>query len=976
MVVAHLWALLLACLAALACSGIASDEHSGGADSGGALRESAVLPDSALVEPIGFPDTQLAENAVAGVSYTTITDTNVKGTTEDPTCTTEDISPDVCGNGHTGDDAIRDCTAKCNILAACRGFVTHPWGGNLKSTMDKSRGCLVSRENFKWHEKDYFGAASRMAASTTKDVPFDPHAGLHSPFLVVTGLFLSLSAFLSSAILGMALLATLCDVSVPFLAVLPTGSAALLVLQLVAQTGRGISAGAHTADIARSLVWALPSTADVELVLCCAALLATWLARRAAVRQRRPEGVGRDGADGEGPHGLVRGAWELRVAGLLAFPLAASSIRVLSGDAALPIFSSILAAVVLFMLGHHVLMALKFVTEVVGEGRVLLASLPATAHGSEVFVDRICDQLLALPVSPPRPSCPLVFRDWLTSPAWCVAPAVAVIQQVEQSGPHTLDEEMDGKMQWPSGSPWCGSTEEVIREGDLEDEMQGRPLLRHGADRADSLQSAMSLEDEEVSPSSPSGPKGTSGTGALTSSTLGPPFKSRPPYRPSAVSLAHPVRVATRSAFDVRARELVAGVACIPWLDCAVPAGVLKHIDELRGGTVLQAHPGQLSGALTGGRFAACFDWGNRWPWRWPFEVALKASLGIWAAVPLDQAPIVLAGTLHVLILCLAAAFAHSMMTTWPYTHIYDNIAIVAASWVGVLIVLLRLCSGFAPALAYLLAIAAATTALVPCAFALLATLGLAGATLERLEAQAIQDRFLPRAIHGWGGLSGRRASSEGRVSEGAGGSLGSGCSLPPEGCSDRASEDEHSVEVILPGQRRAFAIVLPAMARPRIEHVQLLPPVAGRGGAAETLPACAAKGERARLPVPPSLLFPALDGSPEACAGGSASSSTGQGGGPAKVSRTATPLVALLVPGRPGCLIYADAAYNEGGSEWDEAIRQFFGFQGSLLAEAAERLVQEEEAKETDRALVVVEVLPAFAAEFMDERHAPPAGV
>merc|ERR1719296_634892 len=99
---------------------------------------------------------------------------------------------------------------------------------------------------------------------------------------------------------------------------------------------------------------------------------------------------------------------------------------------------------------------------------------------------------------------------------------------------------------------------------------------------------------------------------------------------------AHPVRVATVAAYEVRSRDLFAGVTCIPWLDTAVPAGALRQLEEIGGSVLLQAHPGQLSGSLTGGRFSCCFDWGTSWPWRWPVEVATKVLLGIWVSLPLD----------------------------------------------------------------------------------------------------------------------------------------------------------------------------------------------------------------------------------------------------------------------------------------------------------------------------------------------------
>mmetsp|Transcript_102328 Transcript_102328/g.257798 ORF Transcript_102328/g.257798 Transcript_102328/m.257798 type:complete len:889 (-) Transcript_102328:95-2761(-) len=795
----------------------------------------------------------------------------------------------------------------------------------------------------------------------------------HSYFLVAVGLGLSLAAFLAMAMLGVSVLAALCDVSVPLLAAVPTSSAALLMLQLLSRMGQGSGASAALVDLGRSLAWALPMSPDTELLASLAVIVASWFARRKLATQRCAE----DAKVSEPPHGLLPGAWELRVGSLLAFPLAASATRVLSGDSSWPVLGSAIAAVVLFLLAHHILLALKFVTEVISDGRVVCATLPASAGGGEVFVDRVCNQLRALPVSPPRPGfCPKLVSEWLTSPGWCVAPEVAVIHEVEHCGANVSG---DGDLEPGMGTlmQWCGGGEEDDRRdghgGDLEDELQGRPLLRGGSlDREDTTASVASLEEDAENGHVP---------GSLGGSPGHRSYSARY-WRPSAVNLAHPVRVSTASAFEIRARDLVAGVACIPWLDCAVPAGVLRRIEEVLGEAVVQAHPGQLSGPLSGGRFSACFDWGTRWPWRWPSEVALKVSLGIWAAAPLDAAPGFIAFLLHVLMLGFVCAFLYNMLHLRPYVHRIDNAAIAAASLTTAIIVVLRALGDLLPLFSFALAAVAAIASVVPISAVLLAAMGLASATLDRLEVQGFQDRFLPRTISGWGhGLTGRVGSGA-ATSEAAASlpSIGSGCSAGGATGVERVA-DGHSVEVILPGQRKAFAIVLPAITRPRIVHAQFLPPVAGRAGDPEVVPPpCVAPGERARLPVPPSVLFSSSDH----VVGSSGSGGTGLGQD--SDFRATAPLVALLAPGRPGRLVYSEAKHNDGGGDWREAICGFFGPNGSLLAEEAEKFVEEHalapppatsssssSSAGAGRVLVVVEVLPAFAAEFMDERHGPP---
>ena len=625
------------------------------------------------------------------------------------------------------------------------------------------------------------------------------------------------------------------------------------------------------------------------------------------------------------PHSLAPGAWELRAAGLLAFPLAAASAGMLSGDTSLPLLGALAALVVMFGLAHHVLLALKFVTAAFADRGVVRTELPDTAGGMEIFVDATCNQLRALPVTPPQPGCPTIFQDWLASPGWCVAPAVAFIQEVEQRGsPLAQEGEVGGAGpfgQWATGGLWCSIEDPGAVREPLEDEAQGRPLLV-STSRSDASDASSDAEPEPHATGSRSPRRGWA--------------------RHSPVALKHPVRIRALATFEVKTHDLIAGVACIPWLDCAVPAGVLRRIQEVAGDIELSVHPGQLSGPITSGRFAVCFDWGTRWPWRWPAEVALKAALGMWASAPLGGAPGLLAAVSHLLMLGLAGAFSYGAMTLRPYAHSTDNFALAAASLATTLVVLLRSLGDGLPGLAFMLAAAVAVLSAFSFIALLLAAVGLAGAVLGRLQAQGgfHDSQQLSCAISGWGGQSERSMSN-----------TSSGAAAKPGG---------HAVEVILPGQRKTFAIVLPAMAQPRVVHAQLLP-AAGQGGSPETLPSCGA-GERARLPLPPGLLFSQGRDAP--------------GGDKPGRPILSTPLVALLAPGRPGQLIYPEAVHNSGGSDWRGAVADFFGASGELLVEEAQHLVEghvssAEEA--SGSTLVVIEVLPTLAAEFMDERQAPP---
>eukprot|EP00928_Gymnodinium_smaydae_P028271 TRINITY_DN21602_c0_g3_i1.p1 TRINITY_DN21602_c0_g3~~TRINITY_DN21602_c0_g3_i1.p1 ORF type:complete len:743 (-),score=82.58 TRINITY_DN21602_c0_g3_i1:129-2357(-) len=89
-----------------------------------------------------------------GAGYLTKDDTNIMGPDDDAMCQTE-MENSRCGAGGTEDAAIPDCEAKCDARADCFGYVTHPWGANMK-TYFSSASCEVSRSNFKWHSKKGF----------------------------------------------------------------------------------------------------------------------------------------------------------------------------------------------------------------------------------------------------------------------------------------------------------------------------------------------------------------------------------------------------------------------------------------------------------------------------------------------------------------------------------------------------------------------------------------------------------------------------------------------------------------------------------------------------------------------------------------------------------------------------------------------------------------------------------------------------
>ncbi|CAE8701920.1 unnamed protein product [Polarella glacialis] len=758
--------------------------------------------------------------------------------------------------------------------------------------------------------------------------------------LVAVGLALAATAFSSFLVLGLALLSATLGLPVPLLAVLPSASAALFALQLLAFSGSKAGAPPHLADLARPLARVLAPRADNVISLCVLGLTAVWLARRgAAFRHRRAMGDTGDVCDRELPHSLTAGAWEFRALGIMAFPLATASAELLLnlGQADSAAAGSFVAVVSLSLLVHQAFLATIFVS----------AKLPAPAGGGEVLVDRVCNELRALPTSPPRPGFAAgLFSDWLASPGWCVAPAVAAVQEYEFPSPDEAEasERSLNSRRWEEALPAAPADE---------DDLQGRPLLNQAMEE-EAVDGDMDAEDAERGVQV-GGSSSSSSTGLVPELFWG---------SPSAVKLRHPLTVTTVLAYEVQARDLVAGISSINWLDCAVPASVLRRIEELCGDVTLRAHPGQLVGGIAGGRYAACFDWGTKWPWRWPVELTAKILFGAWAAVPLDGEviPLSLVALLDALMMFVAVGFAIAMVKMKSYHHRYDNCALRMSYLAALQIVSIR--ASWEPtdetpgSFSVMAGALAAILTLVPCGFTLLAGVGLASTALSRLEAEGLQEHMLPQTVAGWttsgSGNEGRRSDSPGM-------------------CDDvqhfrGSGHDGRDVEVIMPGARKAFAILLPARSRLQIQHSQLLPPVAGRGGEPWTLPPCAATGDRARLPVPPRFLFPANDQRSSGKSGISLEAPTTPSG--------VTPLAALLAPGRMGRLIYLEGAFNEAGTSWQEAVSSFFGSSGSLLAEEAERLIESalsDSEASGDRPLVVIEVLPAFAAEFMDERNVPP---
>ncbi|CAE7245962.1 unnamed protein product [Symbiodinium sp. CCMP2592] len=760
--------------------------------------------------------------------------------------------------------------------------------------------------------------ASEARPGTFESRTGDRPGGEGERHLAVLGAVLAGACIFSGVILGFLLLSAVAGLAVPLMGALPSTSAAIFATQVLAA---GPTSPLN--DLAVPLRWMAPQP-DSMLVGCILLLAFVWLARRTALRLHRKhlDQSSATQVPHQVPHGLSPGSWELRALGLVAFPLAAASTQLAASldraDSALA--GLVVSTVILCFLTNQAVLAFRFLHQVLEEGSVTRTPLP-TGLG-QVFIDRRCDELRALPLgaSPGE-----AMSEWLGTSGWWVAPSVALIEETEWT-----DEAMETfrERMTHSSLEVPGDSTRQRAPDSLDDELQDQPLLEAKSEGADT-------------------------TGDGTPTTLPEPqvlFRGGA----SAVKECHPLTVKSTVCFDGPAREACAGVACLPWLDCAVPSSALRRVEDLSGCVTLRVHPSQLTGKLSSGQYAACFDWGTKSPWRWPVDLSAQVFLGLWLGLqrsgrqvlPAAAGLIVDAGALVVV-----AGLVLFFFKVPAWEHWIDNAALRSAYLMVLQVVSLRVMWDPAPgkqgALEVPAAVLAAGLALVPVSISLLSGVCLVGVVLGRLETQGLrQDRMLQMSVAGW-------ADAEAR-----GGPGFSGCTAVPH----FPRGDPREVEVILPGSKKAFAILLPGRSRMRIQHFQLLPP-ATRGAGAQALLHSGDGADRPRLPLPPWFLFPM-----EGKAAGAEASPAPPG---------VVPLAALLWPGRPGTLIYAEACHNRGDVQWQQAVLGFFHDEGSALADEALRHISAaQEDPRLQPCLVVVEVLPSLASEFMDERCQLPEDV
>jgi len=348
------------------------------------------------------------------------------------------------------------------------------------------------------------------------------------------------------------------------------------------------------------------------------------------------------------PHGLSFGAWELRAANCLALPLASIGVRIAKVNLASNSFWNLfvgslgLCAVLgLLVVPRKVLQMLK---DWFQEGRVICVQ--HYSDGSIQYVDRVCDQLRAIPLLQRS----RLLGSWTATRSWQSNLAVATIQEVEHHG--TCKER--GGDHWDrhwSAGPW-------------------QPLLPHQSSTSSASQSYTPLSQGlryrpvSIDSSEP----------LMKSSGWKSPKAAENPISP--LFLAHPVTVCTRYAFTET--HGFAGIAGLPWLDVAVPSVELPSLEMLVPQLQLRVQAAQLIGPYTAGAFSACFDASNRKPWWWAFDFLIKVLAGCIVALAPDATIerhwLRIAWVVFMVLLPIWVTY------TWPHVHWIENLMTISAT--------------------------------------------------------------------------------------------------------------------------------------------------------------------------------------------------------------------------------------------------------------------------------------------------------
>ena len=263
--------------------------------------------------------------------------------------------------------------------------------------------------------------------------------GGYNKYLMFLGVILAVASFLTISLLILLLIcAVLADLAVPLLALLPSASAAIFAVQILATAASFEDVPLSLKTVATPLLLAVPITLrpDSVILLSFVLLTAVWLARRSrsasinANSRRQMEEMGMK--VNKVPHGLCPGAWELRALGFFAFPLTLASTQLLLrlDEADSPLAGFLLSIVLLSFLLNQAASTWVFVRKVLRDGRVVQTALPHySGHVSSVFIDKTCDELGSMPMTSGSSACRSI-SEWMKTPSWCFSHPVAEVEEV------------------------------------------------------------------------------------------------------------------------------------------------------------------------------------------------------------------------------------------------------------------------------------------------------------------------------------------------------------------------------------------------------------------------------------------------------------------------------------------------------------------------------------------------------------------
>lgn len=461
--------------------------------------------------------------------------------------------------------------------------------------------------------------------------------------------------------------------TVASLAPLPVLSSALVSVQFVAALGLPEDAPDRMRVLGKPLE-ILTSFQPVLLVLAATAALRVLV----VVLHTFQNGAG--SAD-HLPHGLsgypFMGGWELRLVGLLALPFGLKAGNWIfqheSPSDLVYLFQIVVGiAAVAFLLGWPV-WVLNQVRTWQREEVIVQVPLPGES-GQQGWTDAVCDQLRSVPMNAfASAGCPHwcvssgCFQRLFGTPAWTSQTTIAGIEDI------THYVRGHGFSVW--GRP--GKTFEKTQDyGDDLNHAGAAEKKREeaAAGRQDAPKKGMKLMRADTDLNLGESELGAAGGSAVSKRVQA---QLSPHFVPA--MFAHPIRVTTKFVYmgGCFSKALMAGIAGVPWLQAAVPMGLLPELERELEMIELRVCPGQLCGPKTCGRFRPLFDWCYRYPLYWPIDMAAKVVLGLYLALLEITGGSPWWGLLHLGVAAVCVGSGYLVMRFRPFAGIVDNLALL-----------------------------------------------------------------------------------------------------------------------------------------------------------------------------------------------------------------------------------------------------------------------------------------------------------